>query len=146
MKKQFFIQIGEYMKLTKRIRIISENITARDIYFFRKDLNSFKDLISKMRKANPNASITDCIEGYNKALEELILKTNVLRPGEIYRYIAADTLLNSRNCNSIIHEINTNIDFEDTNLFFTGNLYHDYISLIKTYYYKNFVLELRTAN
>ncbi len=134
------------MKLSKRIRIISKNISARDIYFFRKDLNSFKDLISKMRQANPNASITDCIEEYNNELEELILKTNVLRPGEIYRYIAADTLLNSKNYNSIIHEINKNINKLDTNLSFNGNLYHDYISLIKTYYYKNYALELRGFN
>lgn len=134
------------MKLSKRIRIISKNITARDIYFFRKDLNSFKDLISKMRQANPNASITDCIEAYNNELEELILKTNVLRPGEIYRYIAADALLNSKNCNSIMHEINKNINTLDANLSFNGNLYHDYISLIKTYYYKNYALELRGFN
>lgn len=134
------------MKLSKRIRIISKNITARDIYFFRKDLNSFKDLISKMRQANPNASITDCIEAYNNELEELILKTNVLRPGEIYRYIAANALLNSKNCNSIMHEINKNINKLDTNLSFNGNLYHDYISLIKTYYYKNYALELRGFN
>ena len=134
------------MKLSKRIRIISKNITARDIYFFRKDLNSFKDLISKMRQANPNASITDCIEAYNNELEELILKTNVLRPGEIYRYIAANALLNSKNCNSIMHEINKNINTLDANLSFNGNLYHDYISLIKTYYYKNYALELRGFN
>ena len=134
------------MKLSKRIRIISKNITARDIYFFRKDLNSFKDLISKMRQANPNALITDCIEAYNNELEELILKTNVLRPGEIYRYIAADALLNSKNCNSIMHEINKNINTLDANLSFNGNLYHDYISLIKTYYYKNYALELRGFN
>ena len=134
------------MKLSKRIRIISKNISARDIYFFRKDLNSFKDLISKMRQANPNASITDCIEAYNNELEELILKTNVLRPGEIYRYIAANALLNSKNCNSIMHEINKNINTLDANLSFNGNLYHDYISLIKTYYYKNYALELRGFN
>lgn len=134
------------MKLSKRIRLISKNITEKDIYFFRKDLNSFKDLISKMRQANPNASITDCIEAYNNELEELILKTNVLRPGEIYRYIAANALLNSKNCNSIMHEINKNINTLDANLSFNGNLYHDYISLIKTYYYKNYALELRGFN
>lgn len=138
MKKQFFIQIGEYMKLSKRIRIISENITARDIYFFRKDLNSFKDLISKMRTANPNASITDCIEGYNKALEELIVNTNSTRSGVIYRYIALESLLGSREYNSIVSRLNMELDFNDKSFEFTGNLEHDYKILINTFFYNEY--------
>ena len=134
------------MRLSKRISVIANNITQRDIYFFRKDLKSFKNLILKMQQDNPEASITDCIEEYNKDLEELILRTNGLRPGEIYRYIALEAILNSRNCSSIIQELNLDINIWDTNISFTGNLQHDYASLVKTYYYKNFVVEFRKIN
>lgn len=131
------------MKSSKRIRINPENITARDIYFFRKDLNSFKNLILKMQQDTPKASVTDCIEGYNVALETLIFTTNTLRAGNIYRYIALETLLNSRDCNSIIHEINESINLKDLDAPFNGCIEHDYFSLIKSYYHQKFVTELR---
>ena len=126
------------MKLSKRIRLISKNITEKDIYFFRKDLNSFKDLISKMRKANPKASISDCIEGYNKALEELIVNTNTTRSGVIYRYIALESLLGSREYNSIVSRLNMELDFNDKSFEFTGNLEHDYKILINTFFYNEY--------
>ena len=123
------------MRLSKKIRLISKNINERDILFFRKDLKAFKDLITNMRQANPKASIADCIEGYNKTLEELIKKTNELRIGRVYRYIALDTLLNSRNCNSIIADANANLNLDEEGMEFNGCLKHDYISLVKTFYY-----------
>lgn len=131
------------MSLSKRISQISNNITDVYIRFFRKDLKEFKNLIAKMRQDCPNASIIDCIEGYNSALEKLILRTNELRLGEIYRYIALESLLNSRDCNSIIHSMNIGIDLRNLEISYNGNLHHDYISLIKSYYYQKFVTELR---
>ena len=59
-----------------------------------------------MREASPKASILDCIQGYNNALEKLILKTNTIRSSQVYRYIALESLLNSRDYGSIINRIN----------------------------------------
>ena len=130
------------MKLSQRISLITQKLTHRDISFFRKDLKSFKKWIAKMQATKSKASITDCIEEYNTQLDELILKTNELRPAELYRYIAIESLLNSKDCNSIIHRLNQSININN-NLTFTGNIEHDYVSLVKTYYYKTYQLELR---
>ena len=85
---------------------MTKSLTDRDVYFFRKDLKSFQELISRMREASPKASILDCIQGYNNALEKLILKTNTIRSSQVYRYIALESLLNSRDYGSIINRIN----------------------------------------
>lgn len=129
------------MRLNKRIRIIVKNMSKKDIGYFKKDLRSFKSLISKMMKTNPKASISDCIESYNNSLEELILKTNNIRSGEIFRYIALEALLGEKNYNEIVKRLNDENNIEDVNLIFTGNLQNDYKSLVKTFFYSEYGLK-----
>ena len=100
-----------------------------------------------MREASPKASILDCIQGYNNALEKLILKTNTIRSSQVYRYIALESLLNSRDYGSIINRINpkgyvffanrinSKENASDKSIEFTGNLENDYESLIKSFFY-----------
>ena len=129
------------MRLSKRIRLIEKSLKSRDIYFFRKDLKSFQELISKMQEANPRASILDCIQGYNDALKELILKTNTIRSAQIYRYIALESLLNSREYNTIVSKLNAKYDSDSKDIEFTGNLEKDYQALVKTFFYSEYILK-----
>ena len=134
---------------------MTKSLTDRDVYFFRKDLKSFQELISRMREASPKASILDCIQGYNNALEELILKTNTIRSSQIYRYIALESLLNSRDYGSIINRINpkgyvffanrinSKENASDKSIEFTGNLENDYESLIKSFFYSEYILRYK---
>lgn len=130
------------MNLSKRISLIEKNFTKRDINFFRKDFMWFKDLISDLRQNHPKATILNCIRAYNKLLDKLILDT-ITRPSQVYRYIALESLLNSRDYNSIISELNSKIDFNDINndIEFTGNLQNDYMALVKTFFHSEFVLK-----
>ena len=141
------------MSLSRRIRLMTKSLTDRDVYFFRKDLKSFQELISRMREASPKASILDCIQGYNNALEKLILKTNTIRSSQVYRYIALESLLNSRDYGSIINRINpkgyvffanrinSKENASDKSIEFTGNLENDYESLIKSFFYSEYILK-----
>lgn len=131
------------MSLSRRIRLMAKSLTDRDVYFFRKDLKSFQELISRMREASPKASILDCIQGYNNALEELILKTNTIRSSQIYRYIAIESLLNSRDYNSIVSKMNSKENTSGKDIEFTGNLQNDYQSLVKTFFYSEYILRYK---
>ena len=131
------------MSLSRRIRLMTKSLTDRDVYFFRKDLKSFQELISRMREASPKASILDCIQGYNNALEELILKTNTIRSSQIYRYIAIESLLNSRDYNSIVNKMNSKENTSGKDIEFTGNLQNDYQSLVKTFFYSEYILRYK---
>ena len=131
------------MRLSKRIRLIEKSLKSRDIYFFRKDLKSFQELISKMQEANPRASILDCIQGYNDALKDLILKTNTIRSAQIYRYIALESLLNSREYNTIVSKLNAKYDSDSKDIEFTGNLEKDYQALVKTFFYSEYILKYK---
>lgn len=143
------------MKLSKRISSMAKSLKERDILFFRKDLKSFQELISRMREASPKASILDCIQGYNNALEKLILKTNTIRSSQVYRYIALESLLNSRDYGSIINRINpkgyvffanrinSKENASDKSIEFTGNLENDYESLIKSFFYSEYILKYK---
>ena len=143
------------MKLSKRISSMTKSLKERDIHFFRKDLKSFQELISRMREASPKASILDCIQGYNNALEKLILKTNTIRSSQVYRYIALESLLNSRDYGSIINRINpkgyvffanrinSKENASDKSIEFTGNLENDYESLIKSFFYSEYILKYK---
>lgn len=131
------------MSLSRRIRLMAKSLTDRDVYFFRKDLKSFQELISRMREASPKASILDCIQGYNNALEELILKTNTIRSSQIYRYIAIESLLNSRDYNSIVNKMNSKENTSGKDIEFTGNLQNDYQSLVKTFFYSEYILRYK---
>lgn len=131
------------MSLSRRIRLMTKSLTDRDVYFFRKDLKSFQELISRMREASPKASILDCIQGYNNALEELILKTNTIRSSQIYRYIAIESLLNSRDYNSIVSKMNSKENTSGKDIEFTGNLQNDYQSLVKTFFYSEYILRYK---
>ena len=143
------------MSLSRRIRLMTKSLTDRDVYFFRKDLKSFQELISRMREASPKASILDCIQGYNNALEKLILKTNTIRSSQVYRYIALESLLNSRDYGSIINRINpkgyvffanrinSKENASDKSIEFTGNLENDYESLIKSFFYSEYILKYK---
>lgn len=122
---------------------MTKSLTDRDVYFFRKDLKSFQELISRMREASPKASILDCIQGYNNALEELILKTNTIRSSQIYRYIAIESLLNSRDYNSILNKMNSKENTSGKDIEFTGNLQNDYQSLVKTFFYSEYILRYK---
>ena len=122
---------------------MTKSLTDRDVYFFRKDLKSFQELISRMREASPKASILDCIQGYNNALEELILKTNTIRSSQIYRYIAIESLLNSRDYNSIVNKMNSKENTSGKDIEFTGNLQNDYQSLVKTFFYSEYILRYK---
>ena len=122
---------------------MTKNLKERDIHFFRKDLKSFQELISRMREASPKASILDCIQGYNNALEELILKTNTIRSSQIYRYIAIESLLNSRDYNSIVNKMNSKENTSGKDIEFTGNLQNDYQSLVKTFFYSEYILRYK---
>ena len=122
---------------------MTKSLTDRDVYFFRKDLKSFQELISRMREASPKASILDCIQGYNNALEELILKTNTIRSSQIYRYIAIESLLNSRDYNSIVSKMNSKENTSGKDIEFTGNLQNDYQSLVKTFFYSEYILRYK---
>lgn len=134
---------------------MTKSLTDRDVYFFRKDLKSFQELISRMREASPKASILDCIQGYNNALEKLILKTNTIRSSQVYRYIALESLLNSRDYGSIINRINpkgyvffanrinSKENASDKSIEFTGNLENDYESLIKSFFYSEYILKYK---
>ena len=131
------------MSLSRRIRLMTKSLTDRDVYFFRKDLKSFQELISRMREASPKASILDCIQGYNNALEELILKTNTIRSSQIYRYIAIESLLNSRDYNSIVNKMNSKENTSGKDIEFTGNLQNAYQSLVKTFFYSEYILRYK---
>ena len=108
-----------------------------------------------MREASPKASILDCIQGYNNALEKLILKTNTIRSSQVYRYIALESLLNSRDYGSIINRINpkgyaffanrinSKENASDKSIEFTGNLENDYESLIKSFFYSEYILKYK---
>ena len=122
---------------------MTKSLTDRDVYFFRKDLKSFQELISRMREASPKASILDCIQGYNNALEELILKTNTIRSSQIYRYIAIESLLNSRDYNFIVNKMNSKENTSGKDIEFTGNLQNDYQSLVKTFFYSEYILRYK---
>ena len=134
---------------------MTKSLKERDIHFFRKDLKSFQELISRMREASPKASILDCIQGYNNALEKLILKTNTIRSSQVYRYIALESLLNSRDYGSIINRINpkgyvffanrinSKENASDKSIEFTGNLENDYESLIKSFFYSEYILKYK---
>ena len=143
------------MKLSKRISSMTKSLKERDIDFIRKDLKSYHELISRMREASPKASILDCIQGYNNALEKLILKTNTIRSSQVYRYIALESLLNSRDYGSIINRINpkgyvffanrinSKENASDKSIEFTGNLENDYESLIKSFFYSEYILKYK---
>lgn len=131
------------MSLSRRISLMAKSLTDRDVYFFRKDLKSFQELISRMREANPKASILDCIQGYNDTLEELILKTNTVRSAQVYRYIALESLINSRDYNTIISQINARNNADVKDIEFTGNLENDYNALVKTFFYSEYFLSYK---
>ncbi len=128
------------MSLSKRISQITKSLKERDIIFFRKDLQSFKDLISKMQEANPNASILDCIEGYNNSLKKLILKTNNIMASNVYSYIAIEALLNSRDYNTIVSRINKEQNYKSGDIKFTGNLQEDFIGLVRSFFHSDYEL------
>ncbi len=124
------------MKLSKRISLIEKYLTKRDIKYFRSSLKKFMKLILEMKEANPKASILDCIEKYNRDLQELVLTTHQVRYGDLFKYIAIESLLNSKEKGSILRRANERLDISELgrNVEFNGNLNHDYDSLVKFYF------------
>lgn len=124
------------MNLSKRISVIEKFLTKKDILYFRDALKKFKNLISKIKDANPEASILDCVEKYNEDVEDLILSTHQVRYGELFKYITVESLLSSRDKNKILKKNNSKINISEfgQTVKFNGNLEHDYFSLIQFYF------------